>query len=142
MVPTKPEGYAKRHAMMLKNVFKDEKFRVDGVEFNDMTCSIGTAKIKDEIAKVRPTRLRTSSTTTVRWPLLSQGQRQRLHSQLTQKQPHSLSPKRPPQNTSATTTNPWLIYPVSTNPGISLRSTPTTSISSEWLASKSCKPAG
>ena len=50
-MPTKPEGYAKRRVMILKNVFKDEKFSVDGVEFNDMTCSIGTAEIKGEIEK-------------------------------------------------------------------------------------------
>ena len=53
MMPTKPEGYAKRRAMMLKNVFKDEKFSVDRVEFSDMTCSIGTAEIKGEIEKVK-----------------------------------------------------------------------------------------
>jgi len=50
---TKPEGYAKRRAMMLKNVFKDEKFSVDRVEFSNMTCSIGTAEIKGEIEKVK-----------------------------------------------------------------------------------------
>ena len=39
--------------MILKNVFTDEKFGVDGVEFNGMTCSIGTAEIKGEIEKVK-----------------------------------------------------------------------------------------
>jgi hypothetical protein len=53
MMPTKPEGYAKRIVMILKNVFKDEKFSVDRVEFSDMTCSIGTAEIKGEIEKMK-----------------------------------------------------------------------------------------
>ncbi|HIL11820.1 MAG TPA: GGDEF domain-containing protein [Candidatus Latescibacteria bacterium] len=53
MMPTKPEGYAKRRAMMVKNLLKNAKFSVDGVEFSDITCSIGTAEVIGEIDKVK-----------------------------------------------------------------------------------------
>ena len=96
-MPTEPEGYAKRRAMTVKNLFKNAKFRVDSVEFSDMTCSIGTAEVTGEIDKVK-----ISETTdklykkTLRSPLPIQGKRRRLLARFAQKQPHILRPKRPP----------------------------------------------
>ncbi len=53
VIPTKTEGYAKRRAATVKNLFRDESFSVDGVEFKGMTCSVGTAEITGEIDKVK-----------------------------------------------------------------------------------------
>ena len=53
MMPTKPEGYAKRRAMTIKNLFRDATFNVDGIEFSDMTCSVGAAEVTGEIEKVK-----------------------------------------------------------------------------------------
>ena len=53
VIPERAEGYAKRRAATVKNLFRDEKFSVDGVDFSDMTCSAGTAEVTGEIEKVK-----------------------------------------------------------------------------------------
>ena len=49
MMPTMSEGYAKRRAMIIKNLFKDAKFSVDAAEIHNMTCSIGAAEVIGEV---------------------------------------------------------------------------------------------
>lgn len=53
MMPTKPEGSAKRRGMTIKNLFRDTNFNVDGVEFSNMTCSVGAAEIVGEVEQVK-----------------------------------------------------------------------------------------
>jgi len=53
MMPTMSEGYAKRRAMIIKNLFKDAKFGVDAAEIHNMTCSIGAAEVIGEVDKVK-----------------------------------------------------------------------------------------
>jgi len=41
----KTEGYAKRRAVTIKDAFREARFKLEGTEFANITCSVGTAEV-------------------------------------------------------------------------------------------------